>query len=305
VRDVRQHHGVQLTPARGRACGKAILLGEHFVVHGAPAIAVPILGRGVTVTLAPEAEAGASSRELEDAVRAMLARLGRELPGVRPVIHADLPIAAGLGSSAALAVALVRALGEVEPARVQALAHDLERLAHGHPSGIDDAVISHARAIWFERAQAPDAPPRIEPLDVALPPLWVATVSRTRSTRDAVLGVASWREANASAFEALVTRVRALAQAARAALIAGDQAALGRLMDDAQACLEPIGVVDPRHATIVAHARAAGALGAKTTGAGHGGAVLVLAPAGLDLAPVLRAAGAEEVFFAGPAPEVP
>ncbi|MCC6623972.1 MAG: mevalonate kinase [Deltaproteobacteria bacterium] len=287
----------------GRACGKAILLGEHFVVHGARAIAVPLLGRGVRVAIAPAAPLTSERRlapvpeALASALAAMLERLGHAADDVaRLSLDSTLPIAAGLGSSAAVAVALVRALGEQDPSRVRALAHDLEHLAHGKPSGIDDAVVSLERAILFQRAAAG---PSITPLDVRVPPLWVALVPRTAPTRDAVSGVARMREADPIAFAARVAATDGLVAAALRALAAADDAGVGALMDEAHALLEQIGVVDARHRSIVEAARRAGALGAKTTGAGHGGAVLVLAPRTAALEPALMAAGATEVFFAG------
>jgi len=304
VRDLRLDDRVQLSggddragPMRGAACGKAILLGEHFVVHGAPAIAVPVLGRGVTVAWSPRSPRSQDgpTTEAEALVAMMLRALGVDARAIELTITSTLPLGSGLGSSAALAVALVRALGERDPERVRARAHELERLAHGNPSGIDDAVVAFERSVVFRRG----AEPPLRVLDVPPLSLWIAIVPRTAATREAVAGVARWADAHPDQFQGMLREMGSLVDEALVALGRADDARTGALMDRAHALLDAIGVVDGRHAELVRAARSAGALGAKTTGGGHGGAVIALAPPTLDLEPALRAAGADDVFFAG------
>jgi mevalonate kinase len=134
----------ELQRATASAAGKVILLGEHVVVHGHPALVAGI-DRGVRVTIVPGPPA-ASAVQVEPALASAIALAARllRLEG-RPFaveIAGDLPVGMGLGSSAALAVALLRALaasaGEtLRDDAAAARAHEIERLFHGTPSGVD------------------------------------------------------------------------------------------------------------------------------------------------------------------------
>ncbi|MBL8783363.1 MAG: mevalonate kinase [Deltaproteobacteria bacterium] len=293
----------------GRAIGKAIVVGEHFVVHGSPAIAVPVRGRHVEVVIGARTLATArrhpESERARSAIVAMLDELGvpeNALSEVALEVGGDLPLGAGLGGSAAVAAALGRALG-VSAADLPDFVHRMERLAHGKPSGVDGAVVCAERAVWF---QVTDEGPQMRWLDgedgraaAADLPLWIAIVPRMGSTKDAVARVGAFREAEPATFSRLAAAAREDALAARDALAAGDLADLatmGAIFDRAQARLETVGVSTPALAALVAAARAQGAYGAKLSGAGLGGAVLAVAPPGVDLGPALVAAGATDVI---------
>jgi len=327
--------------ATGRAIGKAILVGEHFVVHGVPAIAVPVRGRWVEVAFGRSVPALSrrhpESERAKRAILAMLVELGVE-PATLELeleVGGDLPLGAGLGGSAAVAAALGRAL-EVPPAALEAFVHRMETLAHGTPSGIDGAVVCAERAAWFEvesgRASLTwlDAAPGVaidrdavsgrdprslasEPPSVRTSgprvidqlPLWVAVVPRQGTTKDAVARVAAFRSASPEAFADLAAAARQDAFEARRCLERGDLDSLGAIFDRAQARLEQLGVSTPPLEALVLAAREAGALGAKLSGAGLGGAVIALAPPGLDLGPALSAAGAMDVIAPGVAARHP
>ena len=287
----------------GRAHGKAILFGDHFAVHGAPALAVPIRGRGVEVTLDRARTGYDGPPEAAAWVVAALAQLGREGDGAdayaldpaRPphvAITTTLPVAAGLGSSAALAVALLRALGERDVLALRARAHALERIAHGTPSGIDDATVAFERPVWLEAGRAPIA------LDATVPPLWVGVVPRTQSTKASVAAVAAWRQVHPE-FEALLARAHAAAVEGREALARRAWEMVGVQMNEMGALLEAVGAVLPVQVAMIDVARALGAWGAKVAGAGFGGAVIALAPADAQLDRVWRALGATDAFYAG------
>jgi len=303
------------------------------VVYGVPAIAVPVTARRVCVTLhprrdersgrpgapieidAPAGPAGSASdvlRAMVQDARAEGAPRWREQP-VRVEVRADLPIGAGLGSSAALAVALVRAFapGPLEPAEVAERANRLERHAHGTPSGIDAATAAYERPVCFTKG----APLRFLSLRWPLR-LAVAVLERRGDTASLVAGVRALRERGDPRFDAfLQTQREVTAQAL--ALLEGDgspgstneaeaaraAAALGALLDRAHKSLASVGVSRPAQDALCEALRRAGALGAKLSGAGGGGATIaLLAPTASPareaaILAAARAAGAHAAFI--------
>ncbi|MBN1261949.1 MAG: mevalonate kinase [Anaerolineae bacterium] len=298
------------------ACGKVILYGEHSVVYGRPAIAVPVSGLRVHATLAPLArgaglhivatdlgEAFAMNDAGTDDPLATIARLtlahcNRTEPDAELTIHSDLPIAAGLGSGAAVSVAIVRALARflecpLSREATSALAYEVEKIHHGAPSGIDNTVIAYEQPVYFVRGQSPQTFAIGAPFDLVIANSGIAGM-----TRDAVAGVrARWR-AGLARYEAWFDRMGRIAEEARVAIEAGEHAALGALMDENHALLQKIGVSLPELDTLVHSAREAGALGAKLTGSGMGGNVIALATpqTAAGVAGALEAAGAAQVW---------
>jgi mevalonate kinase len=272
---------------RYRACGKLILLGEHFVVHGAPAIALPLPGLGTEVTVVsdpalPAARLDTPVDELADKLlRGALAELGLdEGRGLRVKVSSTIPVGYGVGSSAAYAVALLGALSRavgrpLAPEPLHEKAHSLEHLSHGQPSGIDDTVVTFERPIWFRRGEPP------VPLTLAgRPGLVLAGSGRPGSTRDAVANVATLRAASPDLFDSLHRRAVEVVTRGRTALEAGDTVALGHCLDETHGLLQRLGVSSPELDRLVTVAREAGALGAKLTGSGLGGFVVALAERG-------------------------
>ncbi len=220
---------------QGRAPGKVLLLGEHSVVYGHPALAasIPLY---VTVDLEPAAE---SRIELPGGLQTPFPLLEAAVAmardaGFQGAFHArvrsDIPLGSGLGSSAALGVALARALKpRCGPEEAAALAMRLERVLHGAPSGVDPAACAHEGVIFFTRGE-----PR------------------------------------------LLSRLGTLAREGRQLFERGEMEELGRRFDAAHGLLREVGVSCEELEETVAALRKAGALGAKLTGAGGGGAAIGL-----------------------------
>jgi mevalonate kinase len=292
-------------PARGRAAGKVILLGEHAVVYGRPALAAGLaIGLEVEVTAATGPARLASDRpELADdprpdrLVRDAAAALGLEARDFVVRVRSELPAGAGLGSSAALAVALLRALARVAGRSLArdeelALGRRLEAIFHGHPSGIDPAAAALGGCFRFVRGE----PPAITPLRPGRPlPLVIALGARPRSTGAAVTGLRERWEAEGARHERLFDEVAVVVEHGARAVEAGDLAALGRAFDRNQELLTDLGVSAPEVEALARAARAAGALGAKLTGGGAGGAVLALAAEPDRIAAALGAQGVETI----------
>src|SRR5262245_52567591 len=186
-----------LRPASASGCGKVILLGEHAVVHGRPALVVGLARRvGIRVVprAVPERELPGDDRRVHAAIeRAAAAFAIAPDAGFAIEVGGDLPIAVGLGSSAALSVALVRALAAsagvlLSAARLDEVAYDLERIFHGTPSGVDVAAAAQGAALWFEIG-----PPR-RAVPVALARSLTFVVALTGSRHETARTVGSLRE---------------------------------------------------------------------------------------------------------------
>jgi len=283
-------------PARGRAAGKVILLREHAVVYGRPALAAGLaLGLEVEV----HAEDGPARVESETPGDERLARLvadaaaavGLPAHGFVVRVRSKLPAGAGLGSSAALSVALLRALARAAGRTLGRdeeleLGRRLEAIFHGHPSGIDPAAAALGTCFRFVRGE----PPAITPLRPARPlPLVIALGDRPRSTGAAVTGLRARWEKDRDEYERLFDEVAAVVEEGARAAEGGDLARLGEAFDQNQELLRALGVSAPEVERLVAAARVSGALGAKLTGGGAGGAAIALAAEPERLSAMLEA----------------
>lgn len=301
---------------RGFGGGKCIVLGEHAVVYGEPAIAAG-LDRGVTVTVAPRAAGPTTFRglhlseseaaRLRVAVEALVtATLGASGSAGVPAafdleVESTLPTGVGLGSSAALSVALTRALADhygvdLDDTEVVRRANLAEAVFHTHPSGIDAEAAARGGTLLFRRGEG--ATPLRLPTPIALV---IAMVGPSPPTAEMVSGVRTRWDNDRAATEPHVRAIGSLVTEARAALASADLARLGALMDTNHAHLQALGVSSPTLDEHVAIARRAGALGAKMTGGGGGGCMIALVrePAGPDTEDVvdaLRDAEAPLVF---------
>lgn len=287
-----------------RSSGKIILLGEHAVVYGVAAIAAGI-GTGARASAAavtagePAALALGEQRvvvgdgsELSRAFAALLAAL--DAPPLVVQVALDLPPGCGLGASAAIGVAVARAVlahraattplaiatGDARD-RVLAAANAWERVFHGNPSGIDAAAAAHGGVLLFKRGEAPIPLLLRRPLTLA-----IAIAGPPASTKTMVDGVSLLRQRRPEMVESTLRGIDALVRNARLHLEDGNLPELGKLLDLNQMLLSGLMVSTPEIERAVHVAREAGALGAKLTGSGGGGAVIALVD---DPEPVLEA----------------
>jgi hydroxymethylglutaryl-CoA reductase len=273
------------------ACGKVILFGEHAVVYGRHALALPVWN-GVRAFAAKagspridipewgvsEMLAGDSTSELGALVDVLAAGLGLERDRFAIAVRTRLPRAMGLGSSAALAVAVGRALAlaadiAVDDQRINELAFECEKLAHGTPSGIDNTVACYGEPLLYRRGQPPQA---LELGDEV--PLVIACSSEPGRTAAEVTALRDRRARNPAVYERLFDEMDALALDGRQALVSRDYESLGLLMNIAHGLLNALGVSTAELETLVTIAREAGAMGAKLTGSGGGGSIVALCP---------------------------
>lgn len=262
--------------------GKVIVLGEHGVVYGQPALAGP-LSRGVRAWSEPAKRTSLEIPEVLSASQRLaleraFARVAK-LTGHPPIavhLDSDLPPSMGLGSSGALAVAvtrlLLRASGErVSQAQLERVAFEMEKEFHGTPSGVDHTTSARGSLILFRKGKATTLRPR-RPVKVL-----IALAGERASTKQTVLALrerqARWPARYTRLFQSIGAVVRDGAKAA----VEGDLEGLGDAMNVNQGLLNALGLSSLALEEMVARLRAAGALGAKLTGAGgDGGAVIGL-----------------------------
>lgn len=284
------------TPSAGGASGsgqahaKAILLGEHAAVYGAPAIVFPVPALTVTATASAApggirigselytgslSEAPARIAPVIEAIRAAQRFTGAS-EGMALTIRSAIPPGRGLGSSAAVAAAVARAVAELAGRRLSAdecyeIVQAAERIAHGNPSGMDARAVIADGPIRFQRGKATALPVKAG--------LWfvLADSGVPGSTAEAVGGVARRRAADPVGVDAMIAELAGLAEGAIYDLAAGATGLLGERMGRAQVLLARLGVSTPVLDELVAAAVAAGSPGAKLTGGGLGGCVIALA----------------------------
>jgi hydroxymethylglutaryl-CoA reductase len=278
--------------------GKIILLGEHAVVHGRHAVAAPVpfavraraekaddgvglvIPRwGIEQRLQPEApRRGIYVQTLEHIIR-RVDLVGRPM---RLHIQPNIPRAVGLGGSAAMAVAMIRAIDELyrldlPDERINQLAFECEKAAHGTPSGIDNTLATYGRALLFRRGD----PPLMQTLDIepALP-MVIGLTGIESLTATTVARVREGRQRQTQLYEKIFDEIDGLALQGAKAVTAQDLVQLGELMDINQVQLQALQVSSPELEELVRIARHAGASGAKLTGGGGGGAMIAVCPEG-------------------------
>jgi hydroxymethylglutaryl-CoA reductase len=278
----------------GVGYGKVILLGEHAVVYGRHAVALPLplttravvtdAGHGVEL-LIPRwgveyqlAKPPEQRRSFEMAAGAIFDRLGLTDRDLRIEVFPDVPRGMGLGGSAAIAVAIIRALDRhfglgLSDAEVNELAYLSEEIAHGQPSGIDNTLATYGKPLLFRRGN----PPLVEPLQLREPLHLVVGLTRAEGLTAKTVGhVREARDRNPRLYEKIFDDIDALVLQGVAAIRDHDVAALGELMNVCQGLLNALQVSTPELERLIGIARGAGALGAKLTGGGGGGAMIAL-----------------------------
>ncbi len=277
--------------------GKIILLGEHAVVYGSHAIAAPI-------PLAMQAKATPSERpgvhliisrwgveeqlqmgaehkySIFKSLELILERMSLTDRNVKIEVFPQVPRAMGLGGSAALAVAIIRALAGqfhigLSDEQISKLAYESETIVHGTASGIDNTLATYGRFLLFRKGE----PPLIKPLEVKEPIRIVIGMTWTESlTAKMVAKVRTSWETNKTLYNHIFNEIDQLTLQAVQAIEKNDLVQLGELMNINQGLLNALQVSSKDLEDLIDIARSNGALGAKLTGGGGGGAMIALCP---------------------------
>ncbi|NMB56295.1 MAG: mevalonate kinase [Leptolinea sp.] len=301
------------------APGKAILLGEHAVVYGKPALAIPVSQLRVEVSIesfrCPANEIWIDSpvirlyknvkdlpidNPLRMAVDLTIAECqNRQFPGLMIRINSALPIGGGMGSGAAVSCALIRALSgyldgsSLSLETINRLAFEVEKIHHGNPSGVDNTVITYEQPIYFRRGA------RMEKVTVKEPiHLVIADTGINSATSSMVGGVRKRYEQNKEGYQRIFDSIETLVNNARKAIESGDISLLAEMMDENHRLLQSLEVSSFSLDRLVKTARSSGALAAKLIGAGGGGNMIALCTADTtrQVSQALNSIGAVRVF---------
>ncbi|NIM92527.1 MAG: mevalonate kinase [Anaerolineales bacterium] len=280
------------------AAGKIILFGEHAVVFGQPAIAVPVaevyatadvsdseaIEPGQIRIIAPDIRDSMwlhdapEDQPLAKAVRLTLEMLPpQQMAGLSIEIRSTIPIASGMGSSAAVSVAIVRALSRhfeypLPPEEQSSIAFEVEKLHHGTPSGVDNTVVSHEKPVVFTQGEEP------KPFEVGQSlNLIIGDTGLPSPTLEAVAMVREGWKQDEAYYQSLFDQIGDLTRLALRSIKAGELKAIGSLMNHNQKLLQALGVSSVELENLIQAAQEVGALGAKLSGAGLGGNMIALA----------------------------
>ena len=279
------------------APGKIILFGEHAVVYGRPALAVPVTQVHADVEVTASDRPGIWIDAPDINLHSELNTLPSDHP-IASVIHnflfisrvspfpnldikigSTIPVASGLGSGAAVTVALTRALSShldypMNDEEVSAFTYEIEKIHHGTPSGIDNTVVTYAKPVYFIKGQL------IETFKVGYPfTVVIGNTGISAPTKESVGDVRKLWEADRVKWENVFDDIGEIAKQAREAIERGKRKELSDLMNQNHALLQEMTVSSPELDALVSAARNAGATGAKLSGGGRGGNMIALVEA--------------------------
>jgi mevalonate kinase len=299
------------------APGKIILFGEHAVVYGRPALAVPVTQVHADVDIRESPRPGIWIEAPAVNLHAELNTLPSDHPAAAVIhnffflwrvvpfpnlqidISSTIPVASGLGSGAAVTVALTRVLASyfnfsMSDEQVNAFAYEIEKLHHGTPSGIDNTVITYAKPVYFVKGQSIDIFSVGSPFTIV-----IGNTGIPAPTKESVGDVRRLWEADPQKWDRVFDRVGSIANQARQVIERGDIHKLGGLMNENHALLQEMTVSSPALDRLVMAACDAGAPGAKMSGGGRGGNMIALAMPGMaeHIARALKEAGATDTII--------
>jgi len=268
----------------GIGYGKTIFLGEHFVVYGCKAIGFG-LDKEVRVRVEKSPQMNLKSigeKRVKKAINLLKQELNVGNFSIQ-IVHSEIPVASGLGSSAALGVATIRALSKefhlnLSDEEVCKITYKWEKVFHDTPSGIDNTLATYGGAIIFQKRLSGKSENVIKKIKLGKPlHVIIADTGVIRKTEDLVRQVSTLKEKNENLFQKLLETENELVKRAVRYLRVGKLKEIGELMNINHGLLNALGVSHLENEKIVNLARNAGALGAKVVGAGGGGCCIALA----------------------------
>lgn len=304
--------------------GKVILFGEHAVVYGYNAIAAPIPfairtkienSENRTSVIIPrwgmefdlfadldkkvKQDSPQDKNSMTEAIEHILVRLEVHKEPLRILVFPQIPRAMGLGGSAALAVSIIRAIDKfanlnLSEDEVNDLSFEAETIVHGTPSGIDNTIATYGKLLLYNK----EAKPRTKSIQLSKPlPLVIGLSGQEGLTLKMVRRVRDGWEKNPNLYNTIFQEINEITMQALDALAQYDLERIGYLMNLNHGLLNALQVSTLTLEEMIDIARANGALGAKLTGGGGGGAMIALCPENRDkIAKSLESAGYQTII---------
>ncbi|NVM02421.1 MAG: mevalonate kinase [Candidatus Helarchaeota archaeon] len=284
------------------APGKCILVGEHAVVYGTKAIVTALNLRAYTsIEIIPDKKIDIEAMDYQlhkEFPYIAEIKLDKKLVPLKPIVKccqmminkfklnkgmklriwSEIPPSAGLGSSAAVFVATVKAIEtafdlNLTNDEISQMAFDVEKIVHTKPSGIDNFICTHGGCIQYSKSE--------EIKRVELPknfPLIICNSEKPRNTGILVEKVAKLHKNFPRITKKIFDAINLLSMNALESLKKGDLVKLGEIFNLNQGLLEALGVSTSLLSQFINIAREKGAYGAKLTGAGGGGCIIAISP---------------------------
>ncbi|MCC4341848.1 mevalonate kinase [Limosilactobacillus reuteri] len=300
----------------GTSHAKIILMGEHSVVYGQPAIALPLPSVQLSVTLSSRQDnqriiksryyhgslenLPSSMIGIKKLIDTLSARFNDHETGWDLKIESQLPAERGMGSSAASAIAIIRAFFDyydepLDRTLLLQLADVEEQITHRSPSGLDAATVSSDKPLFYVKGRI--GVPIEMNLDASLV---IADTGKKGATKEAILAVKDELKNNSEKAEEHIKHLGELVNQTKGYLAQNDIVKLGDALNFAQTDLAALNVSDPSLDHLIHVARDNGALGAKLTGGGRGGCMIALMQTAMGarrLASILKENGAHDIWL--------
>lgn len=300
----------------GTSHAKIILMGEHSVVYGQPAIALPLPSVQLSVTLSSRQDnqriiksryyhgslenLPSSMIGIKKLIDTLSARFNDQETGWDLKIESQLPAERGMGSSAASAIAIIRAFFDyydepLDRTLLLQLADIEEQITHRSPSGLDAATVSSDKPLFYVKGRI--GVPIEMNLDASLV---IADTGKKGATKEAILAVKDELKNNNEKAEEHIKHLGELVNQTKDYLAQNDIVKLGDALNFAQTDLAALNVSDPSLDHLIHVARDNGALGAKLTGGGRGGCMIALMQTAMGarrLASILKENGAHDIWL--------
>lgn len=273
-----------------RAHGKVILIGEHSVVYGKDALALPIAALNISTTIennsqnwmdtnhyhGPFLDAPSEYDGLKYVFQTMLDK-AKTTQNIKVTYSGEIPIERGLGSSAVVALGTTKAMNEffdlnLSDKEIMAITNHAEMINHGKASGLDAATVHSDYLVFFNKQ---DGPKIIK--DKLGATLLIMDTGELGNTKQAVTSVRKQYDSSDENKEK-IERLGYLASQTRKLWSKHLALEIGKLFNESEDILASFGLATEKIDQICKISKESGAYGAKLSGSGLGGIVIALCP---------------------------